>query len=43
MFTPPENLRLPANDDPPAKREEAESVEFDWNPELAVREPLNEL
>ena len=42
-FTPPENPRLPADDDPPPKREEAESVEFDRDPELAAGEPPTEL
>jgi hypothetical protein len=43
VFTPPENPLLPANDDPPAKRDDGESIEFERNPELAASEPLKEL
>jgi hypothetical protein len=34
---------LPANDDPPVKRVDGASIEFDRNPEFAESEPLKEL
>src|ERR1700688_3428513 len=40
---PPENPRLPVNEEPPAKREVAERFEFARSAELAANEPLNEL